>query len=124
MFTKIQSNHIFFFTTVLNVNFGLSLVITNNHITSPYYRINGLQYICPNHQNLFSLSLFSIGATPTMSRMLALLILSFLVLPHVHLNILISTTTLNASTRYTKLNQRPKGILNNAKEYGQQEEKD
>ena len=46
----------------------------------------GFHCMCPNNRNRFSLILSSIGATPTISRICSFRILSFKVLPHIHLN--------------------------------------
>ena len=95
MFTEIQSNHIIFYYRI-HVNFSLPLslvmslpiIILLLLITT----LVRLQHICSNHLSLISLSLSLIGASPTMSRMLIFLVLSFLILSHIYLNILISAT--------------------------------
>uniref|UniRef100_A0A0V0IQB0 Putative ovule protein n=1 Tax=Solanum chacoense TaxID=4108 RepID=A0A0V0IQB0_SOLCH len=47
---------------------------------------------CPNHRNLVSRILSATKATPTFSRITSFLILSLVICPHIHLNILISAT--------------------------------
>ncbi|XBI46280.1 hypothetical protein VPH35_110569 [Triticum aestivum] len=52
----------------------------------------GLRWICPNHLRRCWTSFSSIGATPTLSRISSFRTRSFLVWPHIHLNICISAT--------------------------------
>ena len=49
-----------------------------------------LFFICLNHLSLFSRIFLFTGTTPTLSRIFLFLILSFLVCPYIHCNILIS----------------------------------
>ena len=51
-------------------------------------------YTCLNHLNLFSRIFAEIGATPSFSLKSWFLIQSILLLPHIHLNILISVTSI------------------------------
>ena len=84
------------FTTSTQVNFGLPLVLLAPSTCIVSLRLTGavigLRCTCPNHLNRLSLILSPIGATPKLPRMNSFLILSFLVLPLSHLNILISAT--------------------------------
>ena len=52
----------------------------------------GLRWICPNHLRRCWTSFSSIGATPTLSRISSFRTRSFLVWPHIHLNMRISAT--------------------------------
>src|SRR6185437_4896147 len=52
----------------------------------------GLRWICPNHLNRCWVSFFSIGATPTLSRITSFRTLSLLVCRQNHSNIRISAT--------------------------------
>ena len=54
--------------------------------------IGGLRWTCPNHLKQVPLNLSPIDAPPKCSQVRSFLILSFLVLPRIHHNILISTT--------------------------------
>lgn len=49
-------------------------------------------FICPIHLSLAFLTLSNTKITPTLSQIFSFLILSLLVCPYIHLNILISTT--------------------------------
>ena len=52
----------------------------------------GLRWICPNHLRRCWTSFSSIGATPSLSRISSFRTRSFLVWPHIHLNMRISAT--------------------------------
>uniref|UniRef100_A0A0A9CP84 Uncharacterized protein n=1 Tax=Arundo donax TaxID=35708 RepID=A0A0A9CP84_ARUDO len=52
----------------------------------------GIRCMCSNHLKRYWTSFFSIGATPTLSRMLSFQTQSFLVWPHIHLSMCISAT--------------------------------
>jgi hypothetical protein len=52
----------------------------------------GLRWTCPNHLNRCWISFYSIGATPSRSRMSSFLTRSNLVCPHIQRNIHISAT--------------------------------
>ena len=91
-----SSNFISFFITSIQVFFGLplnflpcSMSIFSTLLTDASI---GLRPMWPNHHKRFSLILSPIGTTPTRLRISTFLTLSVLVLPHIHLNIHISTT--------------------------------
>ena len=91
-----SNNFIFFFTTSIQIIFGIPLnflpclmSIFSTILTGASI---GLGPMWPNYRKRFSLILSLIGATPTRLRIFSFLTLSILVLPHIYFNIRISTT--------------------------------
>ena len=85
-------------TTPIQVLFGLLLplgvplaFIGNLLLTGA---VVGLRWVCPNHGKRVSLILSAIDATTKSSQKHSILILSIQVLSHIHLDILISTTSI------------------------------
>jgi len=64
----------------------------------------GLRWSCPNHLNRYLVSFYSIGATPTLSRITSFRTLSLLVYPQNYRNICISATLI-CWTRHLFLGQ-------------------
>lgn len=62
-------------------------------LTSSHWTYGHLLITCPNHLSLASLILSTMEATAILSWIYSFLILSHLVCPQIHLNILISTTS-------------------------------
>jgi hypothetical protein len=60
----------------------------------------GLRWICPNHLRRCWTSFSSIGATPTLSRISSFRTRSFLVWPHIHLNMRITATTWTETNKF------------------------
>src|ERR1043165_3712667 len=79
------------------VNLGLPLFLlpsTTHASTALTGAVFRLLFTCPNHLNLPSVILSDILATPNLSLKTSFLIQSSLVCPHIHLSILISTTSI------------------------------
>ncbi|MFS7962702.1 hypothetical protein Hanom_Chr08g00729701 [Helianthus anomalus] len=79
------------------VNLGLPLLLLPSTVmvsTALTGSINCLLFTCPNHLNLPSFNLCDILATPNQTLKTSLLIRSNLVWQHIHLNILISATSI------------------------------
>ncbi|MFS7916751.1 hypothetical protein Hanom_Chr03g00181011 [Helianthus anomalus] len=78
------------------VIFGLPLLLLPSTVSVSTILIGSVIYLlltCPNHLNLPSLILSEIQTTPNPALKTPFLILSNLVCPHIHLNILISATS-------------------------------
>ena len=78
----------------LSLGLPLPLFTLSTHFNTPLRTgaSGGLRWTCPNHLNRCWVSFFSIGATPTLSRITSFRTLSLLVCPQNHRNIRISAT--------------------------------
>ncbi|MFS8013648.1 hypothetical protein Hanom_Chr14g01335501 [Helianthus anomalus] len=85
------------------VNLGLPRLLLPSKVRSSTAltgTVNCLLFTCPNHLNLPSFILSEIVASPNLSLKSLFLIRSSLVCPHIHLNILISATSILRSCAF------------------------